>query len=380
MVLERGDGAVYDVLFEHEADPGIAFEPMHFGCCGNHCIFCFIDQNPRGLRKTLYFKDEDYRLSFLHGNYVTLTRTGRADLARIAAQRLSPLYISVHAADPAVRTKMLGLSSDDHLMDKIRFLADSRIELHAQIVLCPGINDGRVLAETHDALRAFYPQMKSLAVVPVGLTRHRKGLPDLRAVDAGTARQVIGGIHALQERNIKELGGSFVFLADEFYLLAGAPLPPAARYGEFWQIENGVGMTRAFLDDFEREAADLPKRLKRRKKIVIVTGALAAPVLEGRVIPRLRQIGGLEADLALVENRFYGTSVTVSGLLTGQDIARALAGRTAGATVLLPANCLNTDGLFLDDWTPERLSAGLGCRVVVAEGFGAGFEGLMRRR
>jgi putative radical SAM enzyme (TIGR03279 family) len=350
---------------------GIDPDPMETRYCGNHCLFCFIDQNPKGLRDTLYVKDEDYRLSFLLGNYVTLTHVSLKDLNRIAEQKLSPLYVSVHAADPGVRKTLLGLKKDDRLMDKIRFLAEQGIEIHAQIVLCPGLNDGDILEETIATLSSFFPQVGSVAVVPVGLTRHRRDLPVLTPVSRKIAGNVIGQIQSLQDAFMKKWNHPFVFLADEFYLSAGNALPEAGHYGEYWQIENGVGMTRAFLDSFNLYASMFPKILKRSEKIAVITGTLAAPVLEKLILPEMKKIKGLDINLVPVENRFYGESVTVSGLLTGQDIQRSLQPVKGCDRILIPMNSINHDGLFLDGMRPEDLTQELGQPVVVMEDFEA---------
>jgi len=350
-------------------DLGFEFEPMRFRKCGNRCIFCFVDQNPKGLRSSLYVKDEDFRLSFLHGNYVTLTYVSQSDLERILAQKLSPLYVSVHATDPEVRKKLLGLKHADRLLEKIRILVRGGIEIHGQIVLCPGINDGEKLKESVESLARFFPAFRSLAVVPVGLTRHRKGLPQLHGVDAQFAKQTIKIVRRLQSRFRKQIGDFFVYLADEFYLQAGKPLPAFDHYGDFWQVENGVGMIRAFLNDFKEASRTFPQKLDRPRRYVWVTGRAAGPILKKKVIPRLCRIGGLRADVCVVPNTFYGETVTVSGLLTGRDIVRALQEKEGDFIVLLPPNCLSSDGLFLDDWTVQKIEKRLRRKVVVVREF-----------
>ena len=348
---------------------GLRFAPMRFCGCGNQCAFCFVDQNPGGLRPSLYFKDEDYRLSFLFGNYVTLTRVGEEDLSRIVEQRLSPLYVSVHATDAAVRRRLLGLRRDDGLLEKMRALAERGIAMHAQIVLCPGWNDGAVLLDSIETLRGLYPALRSLAVVPVGLTRHRKGLPPLAAVDRIAAIRTLDSIRPLQKRFLSRSGEAFVYCADEFYLLAHRPIPAASHYGDFWQEDNGVGMVRSFLTRFGGEKRRLPKSFVPRTRFLIVTGTLAAPFLRERVLPVLNRIRNAAFRLVPVRNRFYGESVTVSGLLTGRDIAAALASQTGGRVVLIPSNCLNADGRMLDDWTVERLSRRLNRKCIALESF-----------
>ncbi|MBN2416596.1 DUF512 domain-containing protein [bacterium] len=364
------------VLKQREGVPlGLHFEPLRYAVCGNNCLFCFIDQNPRGLRETIYIKDEDYRMSFLYGNYVTLTRTGPGDVERIIEQRLSPLYVSVHAVDPDVRRRLLGLKKDDGLLEKLRRLCDAGIEVHAQIVLCPGVNDGDVLAESIDVLERFYPALRSLAVVPVGLTAHRDGLPDLRPVDAAAAADVLHMGGRFQGAFAGKHGEPFVYFADEFYLLAGRELPPDEHYGHYWQTGNGVGITREFLVRFELESRDFPASLPAARRLTLVTGTLAAPVLRDQVLPVLNRIGNLTAGVHAVENRLFGSSVTVSGLLCGRDIVRSLQHVPEDGAVLLPPNCLNTDGVLLDDMTPAAMAEKLGREVVVVEDFAELWDG-----
>ena len=351
------DQKKFEYCFEGDDDPGLEFDPVRFCGCGNHCIFCFIDQNPGGLRRSLYFKDEDYRLSFLFGNYVTLTRVDVSDLKRIVKQRLSPLYISIHATNPEIRKTMLGLKKDDHLLKKIEYLAEHRIEMHGQIVLCPGINDGSVLEETQKTLSQYYPALRTMALVPVGLTQYRKDLPELHLYDSKTSDEVIRQVKRYQKKYIKKFNEPVYYLADEFYLMAHQSLPELAHYGDLWQVENGIGMTRSFLEDFGNTQKRFPQKLEQEKRYLIVTGMLAGPVLEQYIMPAFHSITNCHAQLVMVPNRFYGESVTVSGLLTGQDILFMLKDQQEHGTVLIPSNCINTEGVFLDNMTPSKLSA-----------------------
>ncbi|NLP11294.1 DUF512 domain-containing protein [bacterium] len=351
-----------------EGSFGVEFHGMKYRHCGNRCVFCFIDQNPGGLRRSLYFKDEDYRLSFLYGNYVTLTNVTRRDLVRIVEQRLSPIYVSIHAVDPEVRRRLLGIKHDDRLMEKIRFLTDQGIEVHAQIVLCPGYNDGLVLQDTLQRLYPFYPGLQSVAVVPLGLTRHRRGLTYLPPVSPLLARQTLRIIEKYAQGCKRDSDCYWVYAADEFYLRARAPIPPRARYEDFSQIENGVGMCRDLIDTVKRQTRYFPKRV-HAKRITLVTGRSAEPLLRQHVLPPLQAVSGLQVNLQAVVNRFFGRRVTVSGLLTGQDIARQLKGAHNGDLLVLPPNCLNHDGLFLDDWTPQQLEQSLGVRVYQPSNF-----------
>jgi putative radical SAM enzyme (TIGR03279 family) len=343
---------------------------MKFRCCGNNCIFCFIDQNPKNLRKNLYFKDEDFRLSFLYGNYVTLTNISRLDLERIVEQRLSPIFISVHATDTKIRKHMFGLKQDDHLMQKIDYLARNKIEMNAQIVLCPSINDGAVLDNTITTLAQFHPQIKTVAIVPVGLTKHRNGLPVLKAVDRPYSIQIVRWAEKRADRFKDSLNSYFVFLADEFYVLANHLIPPTERYEDFDQIENGVGMVRRMLDNFAEDRQRFPARMTRPILLTIVTGKLAEPIIKNTIAPALSSIINLSVQLIAVANTFYGDGVTVSGLLVGQDIYHTLMKYELGEEVWLSENCVNHDGLFLDDWSPEDLGGKLGVSVkIIDKGF-----------
>lgn len=372
MLFDR-NGSPFTVTLERSFgdDIGLEFEPMRYKYCGNHCVFCFVDQNPRNLRSSLYFKDEDFRLSFLYGNYVTLTNIHEAELARIAEQRLSPLYVSVHAINPDIRKKMLGLTNDDNLLEKIQYLTSHQIELHGQIVLCPGWNDGTILEETMDTLFRFFPEFRTLAVVPVGLTRHRDKLTNLAPVTPEFADEVITLVSAYQRKFEETCDEPFVYLADEFYLKAQRPLPPADHYREYWQIENGVGLTRDFLDTFDHVMQSAPDRMKKPMHWIWVSGVLAGPVLRENIIPRLSAIENLHVELCIAENHLMGSSVTVSGLLSGEDFYQALHPVASEAIVMLPPNCVNEDGLFLDNWTPARLSEALNCRVQIVDSLDA---------
>ena len=356
---------IFEIEKEADDDLGITFKPIKYRCCGNQCIFCFIDQNPPGMRHNIYFKDEDYRLSFLHGNYVTLTNISQKDLNRIVEQRLTPLYISVHSTDVDVRKLMLGIKKDDQLLEKIKFLTDHRIELHVQIVLCPGINDGKHLEKTILDLAEFYPDIQSIAIVPVGLTKYRDKLFTLQPVSAKKAIEIIEYVDKQADLFKRKLGSYFIFLADEFYLKAEREIPSAHRYEEYYQYENGVGMLRYFMDEFAEQSKNLPNKISVQKKIRIVTAELASHFIDNNIIPRLNQIENLEASLVVVKNNFYGPSVKVSGLMTGSDIYEQMSKLPAVDTILLPENCLNTDGLFLDDRTVSELEQKLNQQIKI---------------
>ncbi len=345
---------------------GLTFLPQPCNACGNHCIFCFVDQNPTGLRDTLYFKDEDYRLSFLHGNYVTLTNAKKSDLERIVKQHLSPLYISVHAADKEVRKKMLGIKRDDQLIGKIDYLTENGIELHGQIVLCRGLNDQHILAETISVLSQYYPHFRSLAVVPVGLTKHRKDLTLLQGYDTSHAGLLLDQAEIFQKDFMSHFGEAFIYCADEFYLKAGRDLPESDHYAGYWQIENGVGMMRSFLDDFQTLRKKMPKKHYKKERCVLVTGQSAGPVLEKEIMPAIHKIRHLEVALCEICNDFFGPEVTVSGLLAGRDILGAVKELNYDR-ILLPSNCLNSDNRFLDDLPLSQFQIQINKPVTVAD-------------
>lgn len=364
LIEQDGEQVIFEIEKDVQEDLGLVLEALKMRHCGNKCVFCFVHQNPRGLRKSLYFKDEDYRFSFLYGHYVTLTNAGQEDLNRIVEQRLTPLYISVHVTDPEKRKYMLGIKTDDHLLEKIRFLTNHGIELHCQIVLCPGLNDGKYLKQTIADLKTFYPGVRSVAIVPVGLTRHRRGLPPLNPVSEAYSRRFIKEMDEERLRLKQELGSYFVYLSDEFYIRTGTPIPDNDYYEGFYQLENGVGLTRDYLNRFEDERP-LLKELPRPFHLTLVTGVLGAEVFGRYFLPHLGRVDGLQVSLRRVVNRFFGESVVVAGLLVGQDIYAALEGRELGDYIVLPPRVLNHDGLFLDDWRVDDLEQKLGKPVFI---------------
>jgi putative radical SAM enzyme (TIGR03279 family) len=366
-VARDGEVTIFDIEKEGGERVGIDLEEMKILSCGNDCIFCFVDQNPGGLRSQVYFRDGDYRLSFMYGNYTTMTNAGPAILRRIIQQRLSPQYISVHVTDDAIRRRLMGLKKDDHILEKIALLHDHDIAMHTQIVLCPGINDGAALEKTVFDLYRFHRQVVSLAVVPVGLTDHRMGLAELRRVDRAYARGLLDTVGTWQKRFRREIGRSFVYPSDEFFIVAGREIPRAAAYDDFPQIENGVGMVRTFLRDLGTQARRFPDALPRRR-LTLVTGELASGVLRTSVLPRLRAVRGLQVRLVVARNTLFGRSVTVAGLLSGKCLSLALEPIPRGDLVLLPPDILNADGLFLDDMTVEDLSAKVGTPIMVFDG------------
>jgi putative radical SAM enzyme (TIGR03279 family) len=349
-------------------DLGLELEaprPAEIATCANKCVFCFIHQLPKGMRKSLYVKDDDFRLSFLHGNYITLTDLDEAALERIVEQRLSPLYISVHATDPALRHALLGRPrASAEILPRMERLAKAGIRMHAQIVLCPGLNDGAHLERTVHELAPLHPHVATTAIVPVGLTRHRQRLPSLRTLIAHEARALVEVVAGWQARFVDTLGSRFVFLGDEVYLQAGAPLPQAEAYEEFVVAEDGIGLVRRFEDDFAA-ALRRPPVWRAARSVTVVSGELYAPRLRA-LLARLPD-GAPAVEVVAVRNEFFGGTISVAGLLTGQDIQRQLAGRGAlGDAVLVPGVALRDgEGVFLDDLTPADLARDLGVPVTV---------------
>ena len=341
--------------------------PGDIATCANKCAFCFIHQLPKGMRRTLYVKDDDFRLSFLHGNYITLSDLDEASFERIIEQRLSPLYISVHATDPALRHALLGRPRHSaEILPRLERLAKAGIRMHAQIVLCPDLNDGAHLERTVFELAPLHPHVATTAIVPVGLTRHRERLPSLRSLTPGEARELVATAERWQRRWLAELGSRFVFLADEIYLLAGIDLPPAAAYEGFSVAEDGIGLVRQFEDGFRRSIARR-KHAALAGEVTIVTGELFAPRL--RALLAAGRFDSSTARVTAVPNDFFGPAIGVAGLLTGRDIQRALATQPSlGRAVLVPSVALrDADGIFLDDLTPADLARDLGVPVKVVQ-------------
>lgn len=365
--LEKADGELWELEVEREeGEPlGLFFEAPAPARCGNNCVFCFVHQLPKGLRKPLYVKDEDYRLSFLYGNYVTLANINREDLDRIKEQRLSPLYISVHATDAELRERLLGKKGILPILDVMRELAEARISMHTQVVLCPGWNDGEVFARTVEDLAGMYPSVASLAVVPVGLTAHRKNLPQLTPVDKGFAASFVAEWEEKAQLLAERLGEPFLFLADEFYIKGELPFPPLESYGDLPQIENGVGMIPLFLSEAEQVLADA-ERLDA-SQVTVVTGESPYRYLSD-FLERLSAATGVSLTTTPVSNRLFGPTVTVTGLVCGRDIVAALQGKELGDLVLVPDVMMKEgEGVFLDDLTVEDLEQQLGKPVQVVE-------------
>ena len=369
--VKRNGGVLgFDFEKDESEDLRVVFEEIQYRHCCSKCPFCFIDQNPKGLRKTLYFHDEDFRLSFLHGSYFTLNNISRKDLQRIVTQCLSPLYISVHALDREVRNFLFGVKRNDKLLEKMRFLVENNIELHTQIVLCPGINDKDILHDTIHGLEKFYPGVRSIAIIPLGLTKHRKGLTQFQPVTKEYAKKLIQEIHKVQTKYVQRYGERFVYLSDEWYLKAGRRLPSLMHYDDLFQLENGVGLTRQFLEDINKQKSVFKRPLSSLKRLHILTGTLAYPILVEHLVPFFKQAENLTVTITGVVNKFYGPSIDVSGLLSGRDFIRAINEDNKECDLfLLPPNCLNLDGLTLDDESLDSIMQKTGRRLMQYKGY-----------
>ena len=353
---------------EYDDDLGVEFEEMKIRKCGNDCVFCFVDQNPQNMREGIYFRDGDYRMSYLYGHYITMTNMGKNELKRIVEQRLSPLYISVHTTEVVLRKELLLYKGkDDFLIKKIKYLIDNNIELHGQVVLIPGKNDGKYLLKTLSDLYKFYPKFKTLSIVPVGLTKHREGLPELRYVSESYAVDLFEYFPKLRSKFPGFKNSPFVLLADEWYILANKDFPLKEEYGSYDLIENGVGQFRFFLDQLNSEKNKFPKRIKNKKRISIVTGELAYDTFVKKVKPILNKIKNLEVKFYKIKNNFFGDSVTVAGLLSGKDIIEQLKDKDLGSCVWTTYRILNDDQtLTLDDMTLKDISKALKTPIKVS--------------
>lgn len=334
---------------------GVEVEDFRTRTCNNACLFCFINQLPPGVRQSMKVRDDDFRLSFLHGNYITLTNLREKELDRIIEQALSPLYVSVHATDPDLRARIMGRKKPDDFAGKISKLIEGGVQIHAQIVLMPGINDREHLQKTVFDLYASYPGVMSIAIVPVGLSDYSPAVDGLLPVTPGYCRVVIRQVADWQHQFRLETGRAFAFLADEFYIQSGLPIPDAMYYDDFAQIEDGIGMVRLFLDEFD---SHLKRRHGCRPRLygTLATGKLFYPFLRD-CAARLNQKLAAALEVVEVPNRFMGRSITVAGLLAGQDFLAALSGRPLGDFVIIPNEAISrAQGIFVDDLTPADLA------------------------
>ncbi|MEG4623940.1 TIGR03279 family radical SAM protein [Microcoleus sp. w1-18aA5] len=382
----KGKTHKLEIEKEYDEDLGLEFETALFDGliqCNNRCPFCFIDQQPPGKRETLYLKDDDYRLSFLYGSYLTLTNLTQKEWDRIEKMRLSPLYVSVHATEPEVRIRLLKNLRAGQILEQIKWFQERRLQIHAQVVVCPGINDGEHLERTLLDLAKFHtgsiPAVASVAVVPVGLTRFRPPEDELIAVTAEKAREVIEQVQKIQGLLSTGKGGKkgkkqnsksrCIWLADEWFLIAGLDLPSAADYEDYPQIGNGVGSIRQFIQQFETAFEKLqPMPVEPDRKLVWVVGNAVEKAFEP-IVQQLNQIPGLSVNMAALCSHYWGQTITVTGLLTGQDLLEALQGRDLGDGILLPSVMLKQgEPRFLDDMTVEQLASSLKTRILPVSG------------
>lgn len=366
VTVKKKNGDIEEITIENDyEDIGIEF---HSGLidnaksCTNKCIFCFIDQLPKGMRETVYFKDDDTRLSFLQGNYVTLTNMKEEELERMIAMRVSPINISVHTTNPELRVKMLNNRFAGNIYDIMRRFAENNIHMNCQIVLCPGINDEKELERTVFDIRKLYPYVDSIAVVPVGLTAHREGLCRLKEFDKEGSLRVIKQVKKWQERFLREIGTRLVYLSDEFYINAGENLPKPEEYEGFPQLENGVGLISSLEEEFSA-ALLMVKKKKRKRYVSLATGELAYEFIK-KLCEALEEKTGIRIDVFAVKNEFFGGGVNVAGLVTGGDMIKQLKGKINSEELFIPEVMLrDNDDIFLDDITVAKLEEELGVKV-----------------
>ena len=373
LVLRDGQELSFRIRKKEYDDIGLDFETPLMDkkhSCENKCVFCFIDQLPKGMRSSLYFKDDDSRLSFLHGNYITLTNLKEKDIQRIIDMRISPVNVSVHTTNPELRVKMMKNKRAGEVLSYLRMLSDAGISLCCQIVLCKGLNDGEELTRTMHDLATLYPAMESTSVVPAGLTRFRDGLYPLEAFTPAECEAIIQQVNSFGDACLKAYGSRLFFPADEFYIKAGLPLPQDDFYEGYAQIENGVGMLTDMRTGFEWELeslADYTQELRTPRAVSVATGYAAADHIRGLCHALEERVAGLTVHVYPIENKFFGEQITVAGLLTGCDLREQLKEKILGEELLFPAAALRAEGdVFLDDLSPRELSEALGvpCRPV----------------
>ena len=370
LVIEKANGRQRKVKIKSGGeDIGLEFETYLMDkqrSCANNCIFCFIDQLPDHLRDSLYFKDDDARLSFLFGNYITMTNMGDRDIDRIIEMHISPVNISVHTMNPDLRVKMMRNKRAGKVLDYIYKLAEAGIQMNTQLVLCPGYNDGEELTYSLEKLGELYPAVQSIAAVPVGLTCHRDGLDNLDPFTKEKSFDVISRIDSYNSRFMCYNNTNIAYAADEFYLNAGVPMPDSSRYGDFPQLENGVGMWTLLKKEFEQalRETDIPTKLESDRRITVATGEAAYPLLKNLADSVCERISNLRIQTVLIKNVLFGDRITVAGLLCGNDIANGLNGIDLGDELLIPSVSLRREGdLFLDDVSIDELAERLKIKV-----------------
>lgn len=375
--IRKPDGEIweFEVEKEYDEDLGIVFDGIidNPKSCHNKCIFCFIDQMPKGMRETLYFKDDDTRLSFLMGNFITLTNMNQGELNKIIRYRISPINVSVHTTNPELRVQMLNNKNAVKIMDYLKQLTENEIEVKAQIVLCPGVNDGPELERTLRDLSELYPSLSTTAIVPLGLTKHREGLHELKEISKEKAEEIIIQVEGIQREFLDKLSTRFVFLSDEFYLIAEKPLPEFDAYEDFKQLDNGVGLITLFRDEIKNTLKQIKKQeyKTQNKKLFIVTGKYAYPIMQEAVESIKMKIPTLNIEVAAIDNDFFGHSVKVSGLTTGQDIISQMKGKilqNAENILLIPDSMLRKgEEVMLDDITMTDIEKQLGVKMFACQ-------------
>ena len=371
-------GEIHEIEIEkdYDDDLGLEFETALFDGliqCTNRCPFCFIDQQPPGKRESLYLKDDDYRLSFLYGSYLTLTNLTEREWRRIEQMRLSPLFVSIHATEPEVRIRLLKNDRAGLILSQLKWFQERRLQIHAQVVVCPGINDGEHLERTLLDLAAFHrgdiPAVASAAVVPIGLTRFRPNLDELSPVSQQKAIEVITQVQQLQDKFKQQFGSTFAWLADEWFLIARQDVPPESHYEDYPQIGNGVGSIRLFLKQFQNTASEmLPKAIDKPHRFTWVVGNAVEQAFQP-LVAQLNEVEGLEINLVALNSQYWGQEITVTGLLTGQDLLAGLTEKDLGEGILLPSLMLKHDDTkFLDDLTVEDVSSKLNIPIYPVSG------------
>ena len=378
VTIEKANGEIWDLEIEKEEneDLGLVFEEQLIDkprSCANKCIFCFMDQLPPKVRETLIFKDDDFRLSFMTGNYVTFTNSSYKDLDRIIKYHLSPINISVHATDPEVRKMMLNNKNAGIILDYIKYLTDSGIKVNAQIVLCPGINDGEILDKTISELSAFYPNLLSIAIVPVGLTKHREGLFELKGFTPESSSKLIDQVESWQAKFYDKYEDNLVFCADEFYVKANREVPDCTKYGNFEQLEDGIGLMSYFTMDFNKSLMKYNPR-KIEKTVSVATGKSAYKFIREKADILEQTFEGLKINVYAIENLFFGPEITVTGLITGGDLIEGLKNKELGDYLVIDQKMLKEDAdIFLDNLSLEDVKKNLNIQIVKSDSFGEGF-------
>ncbi len=371
IIKNTGEQWVLEIEKDYDEDLGVEFKSSILDkaqSCKNKCIFCFIDQLPKNMRESLYFKDDDSRLSFLQGNFLTLTNLSDEDIQRIIDYNISPINISVHTTNPDLRVKMLMNKNAGNILERIKKLTENRIKVNGQIVLCPNINDGDYLDETIQDLYPLYPNFQSLAIVPVGITKYREGLYPLSIYDKRNSKLVIDKINKWQAYLKKKIGTNFVYLSDEFYIMADESFPSYDSYEKFLQLENGVGLVKKLENEFVNYLNELNDNISINKTISIATGMLAKPFIANLIQKLTTKVKGLNVNIFEIKNNFFGETITVSGLITGKDIIEQLYNEDLGQALLIPNSMLKAnENIFLDDITIEDIEKELNIKVLPCE-------------